>query len=200
MKIDDSIYHALFKYTQALSIALNYRDSFTRLHSQRVRDLAEEFGRHIGLSENDMAILKVGASFHDIGKIGIPDRILLKPGTFDDAEREHMRRHAEIGAEIILATELDGARLAARIIRHHHEYFNGEGYPEGLAGEDIPLGARIVSIVDSYDAMSEIRPYHPAKTHATIMAILQRETGQKHDPNLMRLFVEIIDGSKSKIA
>lgn len=198
MKRDDPVYHALFKYTNALSVALGYRDNFTRLHSLRVRDLSEELGMRCGLSENELAILKIGASFHDIGKIGIPDHLLRKPAAFEEYEKEQMRKHPEIGADIMLATELDGADLAALVVRHHHEYFNGRGYPDGLAGEAIPVGARIISIVDSYDAMSETRSYHSAKRHTEIMDVLYGEAGQKHDPELMRLFSEIIVKSKFK--
>ena len=196
MKRDDPVYHALFKYTQALSVALGYRDSYTRVHSQRVRDLAELLGVHCSLSEHEMAILKIGASFHDIGKIGIPDDILRKPSAYDQCEKEQMRRHSLIGADIMLAMEVEGADLAALLIRHHHEYFNGQGYPDGLAGEAIPVGSRIIGIVDSYDALSEKRPYHPAKPHTEIMEILRGESGQKHDPDLMRLFNEIIESSE----
>lgn len=200
MKPDDSVYHALFKYTQALSVALGYRDNFTRLHSQRVRDLSEELGMRCGLSENELAILKISASFHDIGKIGIPDEILRKPAAFDEHEKAQMRKHSEIGADIMRATELDGADWAALIIRHHHEHFDGLGYPDGLAGEAIPLGARIIGITDSYDAMSEMRPYHATRTHTEVMDLLHGETGQKHDPELMRLFTEIIEKSRFRSA
>jgi HD-GYP domain-containing protein (c-di-GMP phosphodiesterase class II) len=198
MKLEDPIYHALFKYTQALSVALGYRDEYTRIHSQRVRDIAEALGTRCGLSEHELAILKIGASFHDVGKIGIPDAILRKPGAFEEYDRVMMRKHSEIGADIMLATELEGADLAALIVRHHHEYFNGEGYPDGLAGEAIPLGARIINIVDSYDAQAQSRPYHNAKRHTRIMDVLCSETGTKHDPELMRLFIEIIEKSRHK--
>ncbi|MGR8935463.1 MAG: HD-GYP domain-containing protein [Gammaproteobacteria bacterium] len=200
MKRDDPVYHALFRYTQALSVALGYRDHFTRLHSQRVRDLSEELGKRCGLCEDELAIVKIGASFHDIGKIGIPDQILRKSSAFEAYEKEQMRKHSEIGADIMLATEVEGADLAARVIRHHHEYFNGQGYPDGLAGEAIPIGARIISITDSYDAMSEMRPYHAPKKHAEIMDLLHGESGQKHDPELMRLFTEIIANSQFRTA
>ncbi len=198
MDQEDRIYHALFKYTQALSVALGYRDSFTRLHSNRVLHLAEELGTHCALSNRELIILKIGASFHDIGKIGIPDQILRKPSTLDTPETEKMRKHSEIGEEIMKATELDGAELAAVVIRHHHEHFDGLGYPDGLAGEAIPIGSRIISIVDSYDAMAETRPYHNARQHTKIMDLLHEEIGKKHDPEIMRMFVKIIEKSKLK--
>lgn len=194
MKRQHYAYRALFKRTRALSVALGYRDPVTRQHSQRVCELVEALGKHCGLTGKELAILKIGAILHDVGKIGIPDHILRKPAAFEEYEREQMRKHSEIGADITLATEIDGADLAARIVRHHHEYFNGQGYPDHLAGEAIPLGSRIISIADSYDAMAESRIYRRhAKRHSEIMDELHRESGQKHDPALMPLFVKTIE-------
>jgi HD-GYP domain-containing protein (c-di-GMP phosphodiesterase class II) len=194
----DPQYDVLFRYTKSLSVALGYRDLSTRLHSERVRDLAVEIGQRHGLSESDLVILKISASFHDIGKIGMPDHILLKPSQFDEDEWRVMRQHAEVGEKIMLSTELAGSREAAVAIRHHHEYFNGSGYPGGISGEDIPICSRIISIADSYDAMAVTRSYHRAKPHSEIMDILHAESGVKHDPELMRVFGEIIEGSEFK--
>ncbi|HLF98817.1 MAG TPA: HD domain-containing phosphohydrolase [Methylococcaceae bacterium] len=200
MQSANRIYDALYRYTRALSVALGFRDPMTRLHSERVFGLAMALGEHCGLAGAELGILKIGASFHDIGKIGIPDRILLKPAPFDGAEWQVMRQHAEIGEQIILSTEIDGAPEAARVIRHHHEYFDGHGYPDGLAGEAIPIASRIVSIVDSYDAMAVTRAYHHAKEHAEVMAILHGEAGTKHDPELLRTFARMIEASPFKHA
>ncbi len=186
----------LFKYTKSLSVALGYRDLSTRLHSERVCDLCVAIAQRFGLPDDELTSLKISASFHDIGKIGMPDHILLKPAEFDDDESAVMRQHPEVGQRIMLSTELDGSRQAAVEIRHHHEYFNGKGYPDGLCGEEIPICSRIISIADSYDAMAVTRPYHRAKPHAEIMAILREETGQKHDPQLMRVFCELIAEGK----
>jgi HD-GYP domain-containing protein (c-di-GMP phosphodiesterase class II) len=192
----DPLYDVLFRYTKSLSVALGYRDLSTRLHSERVRDLAVEIGQRHGLSESDLVILKISASFHDIGKIGMPDHILLKPSQFDEDEWRVMRQHAEVGEKIMLSTELSGSREAAVAIRHHHEYFNGGGYPDRIAGEAIPICSRIISIADSYDAMAVTRSYHRAKAHSEIMDILEAESGQKHDPELMSVFREIIESSE----
>ncbi|MGK2856876.1 MAG: HD-GYP domain-containing protein [Thermoanaerobaculia bacterium] len=198
MNLEDPTYIALHRYTKALSVALGYRDLYTRIHSDRVVALSEAVGVRLGLSETELAILKISATFHDIGKIGVPDQILLKPGRLDETETAAMQQHAEVGASIVMATELDGAELAATIIRHHHERYDGTGYPDGLAGEAIPLCSRIVGIADSYDAMSTTRAYHPAKTHAEIMQVLLEETGGKHDPKLIEIFREIIETSPFK--
>ena len=198
MDTNTSEFSILIRYTKALSTALGYRDMMTRMHSDRVCELAMEIGVRYGLSPDDLAALRVGAAFHDVGKIGIPDHILMKPGRLDDAEWRAMKRHTEIGENIMLSTELPGCEQAARVIRGHHEHYDGGGYPDGMAGKDIPICARIISIADSYDAMAVPRSYNRAMKHGTIMDVLHRETGVKHDPDLMPLFVSIIETSPRK--
>jgi response regulator RpfG family c-di-GMP phosphodiesterase len=196
----DSVFFTLYKYTKALSVALGYRDLLTRLHSERVLALSEALGTRCGLSSSELEILKLGASFHDIGKIGIEDRILMKTSALDKDEWEKMREHTKIGESILLATGLEGSQQAAQIVRHHHEHYDGKGYPDSLAGEDIPIYSRIISIADSYDAMAVTRSYHHPRKHSEIMETLHRETGVKHDPHLMSLFVELIEHSELKAA
>ena len=200
MELDDHIFVALYAYTKALSVALGYRDNLTRLHSERVLALSEAIGVGCGLSQKELGILRIAASFHDIGKIGIPDHILLKPSPLDEAEWAKMKQHSEIGEKIIAATELEGSAQASRVIRHHHEHYNGMGYPDSVSGEEISIGSRIITIADSYDAMAVTRSYHTAKTHLDIMAIMHEEAGEKLDPELMRIFCEIIESSKFKAA
>lgn len=196
----DPTYIALHRYTKALSVALGHRDLYTRVHSDRVVALSQAIGDRLGLSEPQLGILRVSATFHDIGKIGVPDHILLKPDRLDERETAVMQRHSAIGEDIVLSTEIEGAAEAAIIIRHHHERYDGGGYPDGLAGEDIPLCSRIIGIADSYDAMSTTRAYHPAKTHSAIMEVLREEESGKHDPKLMDLFRAIIENSRFKVA
>lgn len=197
---EDSVFSMLHKYTRALAVALCYRDPLTRLHSDRVVALAEELGKRCGLSSFELEMLKLGGAFHDVGKIGVEDRILMKKAELDEEEWKKMRQHAEIGEKILLAVDLEGVEQAARTVRHHHEHFDGTGYPDGLAGEDIPVHARIISLVDSYDAMAVTRSYHHARSHSRIMQTLHQETGGKHDPHLMRLFAEVIEQSGLKAA
>ena len=109
-----------------------------------------------------------------------------------------MQRHSEIGQQILLATDLEGAELAARVVRHHHEHFDGAGYPDQLIGEQIPIAARIIAITDSYDAMAVTRSYHAAKGHAVIAGILRAESGSKYDPELSRVFLHFIETSPLK--
>lgn len=200
MELEDRTFNALYTYTKALSVALGYRDLLTRLHSERVQGLSVEIGLRRGLSKSEINALSIAASFHDIGKIGIPDHILLKPSKHDEAEWAQMKQHSEIGEKIMAATELEGSQQAALLIRHHHEYYSGLGYPDKLSGEDIPICSRIISIADSYDAMAVTRAYHHARTHPEIMAVLHEESGGKHDPELVRVFCEIIESSKFKTA
>lgn len=200
MELENPLYKALYKYTKALSVALGYRDLMTRLHSERVRVLAVALGVRYGLFGKELGCLNISASFHDIGKIGIPDRILLKPTQLDKAEWETIKQHSEIGEKIMASTELKGAPEVAQIIRHHHEHYDGQGYPDSLAGEAIPIRSRIITIVDSYDAMAVKRVYHEAMGHTEIMKILRDETGKKHDPQLMRIFCELIESSPLKAA
>ena len=192
MGSQDTIYEVLRKYTQALSVALGYRDPLTQLHSERVRGLAEELGSECELSDEDIGILKIAASFHDIGKIGIPDPVLLKPGAYDEDDWQVMKRHPQIGADIILATGLEGAEYAADVIRSHHEHYDGSGYPEGLSGNEIPVLCRIISIVDAYDAMAMTRSYHQARSHSKIMQIIHQESGVIFDPALLKIFDKLI--------
>jgi HD-GYP domain-containing protein (c-di-GMP phosphodiesterase class II) len=198
MQLEDPIYSTLYKYTRALSIALGYRDLLTRLHSERVLGLSETIGVRCGLPEKEMGILKIAASFHDIGKIGIPDHILLKPASFDEAEWNIMKQHPVFGEAIMAATELEGSKHAALIIRQHHEHYDGSGYPDGLSGENIPVSSRIIAIADAYDAMAVTRSYHHSRKHRGIMEILRSETGNKFDPKLMFIFGEVIESSEFK--
>ena len=185
--------------TKALTTALGFREQSTLDHSDRGQALATELGMAAGLSESQIRALSISAMFHDIGKIGIPDRILMKPGKLDTDDWEVMHRHPIIGQQIVLSTELEGASETASMIRHHHEHFNGNGYPDKIAGEDIPVGARIISIVDSYDAMAFKRSYHKGHKHAEIIAQINRESGIKHDPYLLNHVCRIIEKSAHRV-
>lgn len=198
MKCQDPIYDALHNYTKALSVALGYRDWQTRLHSERVRALSKEIGLACGLTSAELSILKIAASFHDIGKIGVPDHILMKPTELDEQEWVFMKRHPEIGAKIIASIEIEGAQQAAQAILHHHESFDGEGYPHGIAGEAIPICARIISVADSYDAISVRRSYHDPRPHPEVMEIMRMESSArcKHDPEVMKCFIRVIESGR----
>jgi len=182
----------------SLTVALGERDHHTRHHCERVVRLSVELGQHIDLSEHELALLSLGAQFHDLGKIGIPDQILRKPAPFEELEWECMKQHTIIGERIILAIGDEKSATVAQVVRHHHEHFNGSGYPDGLRGTAIPLFARIVSLADSYDAMAVSRPYHRARQHRTVMEIMSSESGIKHDPDLLHAFRTVIEKSDQR--
>ncbi|MDP3743543.1 MAG: HD domain-containing protein [Methylotenera sp.] len=192
-------YLTLIQFASALSIALNERDAYTRLHSDRVMNLSTEIGEHIGLPSKDLMLLKTAAALHDIGKIGIPDEVLLKAGSLDNDELAIMHRHSERGENIVLSLAQDGTEVVAKAIRHHHEFFNGRGYPDRLAAESIPIFSRIISIADNYDAMATRRVYQDAKCHTAVMDIMSDELGHKHDPVIFAKFVKLIEKSEFRV-
>ncbi len=189
----NNIYETLYEYTRALTVALGYRDIMTRLHSERVRDISMMIALKYGLHGRNVSAIRVASSFHDIGKIGIPDKVLMKPSRLDDEEWVIMKKHSEFGEDIIRSSRFKGCRRAAIAIRHHHEHFNGEGYPDSLAGYDIPICSRIITIADSYDAMAVTRSYHPARNHQEIMKVMRSEIGTKFDPQFMEIFCTEIE-------
>lgn len=186
------------KVALSLATALGARDLHTREHSDRVVQLSIEVGKHLALSDDELEMLALGARFHDLGKIGIPDKVLRKPAAFEEDEWVCMKQHAMIGEQIILAINGENSPAIARTVRHHHERFDGSGYPDGLRGTDIPLHSRIISLADSYDAMIETRAYHKSRVHSEVMAILNSEAGTKHDPDLMDVFSQIIEKSSMR--
>ena len=188
-------YPDLLGSVAALTTALDVRDSYTKSHCDRVVALSEELGKACGLADAELDQLRIGSRFHDIGKIGIPDAVLLKPGRLSAQEWEDVKAHAELGERIFRATGLDRLEPVALAIRHHHESFDGGGYPDGLAGEAIPLLSRVMLVADAYDAMTTVRPYQAARSHRQVLGILESESGTKLDPQVVRAFFAQIDAS-----
>lgn len=176
----------------AMSVALEERDAPTLRHCQRVASLAVGLGRQCGLSERELRLLQLAAAFHDVGKIGIPDNVLKKPGRFTEDDWAIMKTHSEKGQRILHAAGLKDGEMLGLAIRHHHERYDGTGYPDGLAGERIPLLARIIAIADTYDAMAAPRIYGQWRTHSEIVEILRSEQGRQHDPVLSEMFLETV--------
>ena len=185
---------------RALTLALAARDTSTNDHSLRTHLLSQALGRDCGLSLPSLGVLHTAALMHDIGKLAIPDRVLLKPGAFNDEERLAMQGHAEQGANILLGLNLEGMDMVAEAVRHHHEGFDGHGYPAKLAGESIPLLARIIAVADTYDATTTPRPYHPGRNHADAMRLIHDQAGAKFDPYLVNKFARLIEGSDYRVA
>ncbi len=195
----DHSHRALVQFASALSAALQERDAYTRFHSERVMNISNELGERIALPASELALLKTASALHDIGKIGIPDEVLLKAGKLDGEERSVMQTHSERGAHIVLALDRDGADVVAEVVRHHHESFDGSGYPDGLKGENIPVLSRIITIADNYDAMSVRRVYQEPKKHNAIIDEMLDESGHKHDPVLFELFLKLIEKSDYRV-
>jgi HD-GYP domain-containing protein (c-di-GMP phosphodiesterase class II) len=184
--------HALACSIDALSLSLQLRDAYTRHHCDRVGLLAASLARHCGLDPAHCARIELAACFHDIGKIGVPDEVLLSSGRHDDDAQAVMRQHPVHGERIFLATGRSDAADVARLIRAHHEAFDGSGYPDGLRGEAIPLGARILTIVDAWDAMTSDRPYREAMAGERVMRILEEAAGGLVDPYLLGTFQRLL--------
>lgn len=181
----------------ALSTALRERDSYTQDHCDRVETLAWHTGKHMGMSEDSLGHLTLAARFHDIGKIGIPDAVLLKPGRLDANERAVMSTHSSRGQRVFLSTGREDAERVGQLIRQHHEAWDGQGYPDGLRGEEIELGARILAVVDGYDAMTTTRPYRTAMEYEAVVAILREESGTRLDPRVVDAFLSLLDREPS---
>jgi len=186
-----NVHNSSIESLKALLCALWHRDSQTQRHSTRIIDLSEALGVACNLSTKEIYQLRFSACLHDIGKIGIPDDILLKPGKFDACEWDVMKSHSEKGEDIVRSLDVEGSETAALVVRHHHEHFNGKGYPDKLSGEDIPVLSRIIGITDSFDAMADVRCYHQARTQSQILDVMNSEHG-KFDPWMLRKFEQLV--------
>jgi putative nucleotidyltransferase with HDIG domain len=167
--------------------ALECKDRYTYGHSMRVTYFALVVGRELGLDEDDMYNLQVSALFHDVGKIGVPDSILNKPSRLDEDEFLVMKRHPELSGEILRG--FDVFQDAAKNARHHHERFDGRGYPDGLKGDEVPLYSRIILIADTFDAMTSTRPYRKGLPYAVAFEELLQFSGSQFDADLVKAFI-----------
>jgi cyclic di-GMP phosphodiesterase len=174
-----------------LGLTIEARDSYTAGHCLRLGRYATAVGRALRVDEGTLAALHLGGYLHDLGKVAVPDAILLKPGRLEPAERTHIQTHAAVGEAMVRGLHtLDAVRP---IIRHHHERWDGSGYPDGLAKEAIPIGARIMAVVDVWDALVTVRPYKRALTPAEALTILERETAAgAWDPKVFGAFINVL--------
>jgi HD-GYP domain-containing protein (c-di-GMP phosphodiesterase class II) len=175
----------------ALTRALDTRDEETEEHSQRVKRYTQLIVQRLRLPMDEQETIICGALLHDIGKIGVPDAILLKTAPLTDNERAQVRNHPEIGYTMI--AHIPFLAQAAQVVLHHHEAYDGSGYPYGLSGEHIPLGARIFAVADTYDAMTSDRPYRRALPHSVACAELARCRGTQFDPLVVDTFLSIAE-------
>jgi HD-GYP domain-containing protein (c-di-GMP phosphodiesterase class II) len=176
--------------SQALLAALQAREQYTSDHSRSVLDLSLAVGRHLGLAAQQLTEVGQVAGLHDVGKVGIPDRVLQKPGPLDPDEQRLMRTHPAIGERIVASVE--GLAHLAPAVRAEHERWDGEGYPDGLAGDAIPLPSRICLVCDAYDAMTTDRPYREAMPYRDAVAELTRQAGRQFDPGLVEALLDVL--------
>ena len=171
-----------------LCAALDLRDNVTQGHARRVSEIASVVAWQMGLRKDQLRQVEKAAILHDIGKIGVADAVLSKPGPLNESEWEEMRRHPELGRRVL--NGIDFLQDAAEVVYAHHERWDGQGYPLGLRGEEIPLGARIFAVVDAYSAMTSHRPYRKAMPHGKAIDEILRNAGGQFDPAVVRVFAE----------
>jgi putative two-component system response regulator len=176
-----------------LTAASEYRDNETGAHIKRMSHYSAALARKMGLAKKTVETILYGAPMHDIGKIGIPDRILLKPGKLDDEEWEIMKQHPIIGANILKGSKIGFVRMGAMIAKTHHEKWDGSGYPLGLKAKQIPLAGRIVALADVFDALTSERPYKKAFSIEKSHQIIEQGRGHHFDPAVVEAFFSIQD-------
>ena len=183
---------------EALATAIDAKDQTTHCHVRRVQIYAERLGKMLGLTDPELAALNAGALLHDVGKLAVPDHILNKPGTLTPAEFEKTKIHTTVGAEIL--SRVNFPYPVVPIVKHHHERWDGRGYPDGLKGEQIPVTARIMSVVDCFDSVREDRPFRAGMNRETAIELLRKGAHNHFDPKLVDLFIEHLPDFEAEIA
>ncbi|MCH7992095.1 MAG: response regulator [Gemmatimonadetes bacterium] len=177
-----------------LSLAAEYKDHDTAGHIERIGRYSQVVGMAMHMQPGVVDLLSHAAPLHDVGKLGIPDSILLKPGPLDESEREIMNTHTTIGAQILAGSTSPVIQMGERVALTHHEMWNGEGYPNGLAGDEIPEVARICTVVDFFDALTMDRPYRKAVDNDEVVEMICAENGTRFDPRIVEVFLEVRKG------
>ena len=175
---------------EALTALVEARDHYTGEHTSRVSALATRLALALGLDASEAYMIGLVGRLHDIGKVAVPDVVLLKPSRLTEEEQLLIRKHPVVGGDVV--SRVPSLRMIAPSIRAHHEQWDGSGYPDGLAGERIPLGARIVATADAYEAMTTDRPYQPARERAWALAELRRCAGTQFDPSVVEVLERVI--------
>jgi len=193
----DVLSAATLDQVYALAATVDARDPFTYGHSGRVAEITQTIGKTIGLAEKELADLYAASLLHDVGKVGVPDAVLTKPDVLTEEEWEIIKKHSAEGARI--AGYIKGLGAVVPVIKHHHEWYDGTGYPDGLKGEEIPLGARIISVADAYDTMTTARPYRAVVSQQEALEELRRFSGTQFDPELVEAFCRAMNEDKGKV-
>ena len=194
----DKLEKAYLESVETLRFTVEAKDTYTRGHSDRVSEYSVLLGNKLGLSDEDINTLKIGGLFHDIGKIGVPDSILLKPSKLTDDEYSEIKNHPSIGAHILSNATI--FQNVIPIVKHHHERYDGNGYPGKLKGEDIPFLSRITAVADSFDAMTSKRTYRDSLSLDIVKSEIERCKGTQFDPNCADAFLDILNNDYSKVA
>lgn len=194
---NEKLEQAYLEMVETLRFTVEAKDLYTRGHSDRVAEYSVLIGEKIGLSEEKLKLLRIGGLFHDIGKIGIPDSILLKPDRLTDDEYSEIKNHPSIGAHILGSAVI--FKDVIPIVKYHHEKYDGKGYPAGLKGEEIPYMARIAAIADTFDAMTSRRSYRNALDLQIVKEEINNCKGTQFDPQLADVFLEILENDFDKI-
>ncbi len=181
---------------RTLAAAIDAKDPYTHGHSDRVSKMAVQLARKLDFLDSEIEYIEYAAILHDIGKIGIEDRILGKKDKLTDKEYERIKEHPVIGAGIIESIEF--LKKCSKMVLYHHERFDGNGYPEGLKGEEIPKYSRLLSIVDSYDAMNSDRPYRKKLSPQDILKELEKESGKQFDPKMIKIFISLLEEGRGQ--
>jgi len=184
---------SLLDTVTALAFAIDAKDHYTQGHSQSVSRLAAQIARHMGLSDAEVEEVRLAGILHDIGKIGVPESVLHKPGLLTQEEYEVMKSHAALGEKILEPLKVKAIAHIRRMVRHHHEHFDGRGYPDRLQGDQIPIGARLLSVADCFDTMVSDRAYKKGRTVDDAVAELRRCCGTQFDPSLVKAFVQSLE-------
>ena len=193
----EQLEQAYLDMVQTLRSAVEAKDTYTRGHSDRVAEYSVLIGEKLGLAEDQIKTLKIGGLFHDIGKIGIPDSILLKPGKLTDDEYSEIKNHPSIGAHILGSAKT--FQDIVPIVKHHHEKYDGNGYPSRMKGEEIPYLARIAAVADTFDAMTSRRSYRDAIDLQKVKDEIKRCEGTQFDPQIAEAFLDILEHDFDKI-
>ena len=186
----EKLEQAYLESIQTLRYTVEAKDTYTRGHSDRVSELSVLIGKHLGLSDDDLKTLQIGGLFHDIGKIGVPDTILQKESKLTDDEYSEIKNHPSIGAHILSSATI--FKDIIPIVKHHHERYDGHGYPSQLSGESIPYLARITAVADTFDAMTSKRSYRDALPLETVISEFERCKGTQFDPKIADVFLDMI--------
>ena len=194
---NDKLEKAYLETIQTLRFTVEAKDTYTRGHSDRVSEYSVLIGKYLNLSDEDLHLLKIGGLFHDIGKIGVPDSILLKTEKLTDDEYSEIKNHPTIGAHILSNATI--FEKAIPIVKYHHERYDGFGYPSKLAGENIPYLARIAAVADSFDAMTSKRTYRDSLPMDVVKQEIEKNKGTQFDPKIADVFLDILNNHYDEI-